>query len=158
MSRRVPLAAALAAALVAIAVAAALLTSRGSDRQASASTGSSSTDPPAAGTLVPATSRFPAAGVCGRVSGDVVTVRIEPDTPEPRCASVDDRQSLRVVNATGEYGQSARTVTVAWIPGQPFALRPGESKTFPQHFGDYLARGVHDLRVGSAYQAEIWLH
>jgi hypothetical protein len=87
----------------------------------------------------------------------MLTVRIEPDAPSPRCASVERGQWLRVVNRTGDYGRPAHTVTVDWIPGQSFELRPGESKTFTRHFGDYLARGVHDLRVGSAYRAEIWL-
>jgi hypothetical protein len=164
MSRRVPLAAlAAAAVVVAIAVVAAFLTSAGgSDRHASASADPTSSDPPTStqpsGTLVPASSRFPAAGVCGRTSGSMLTVRIEPDAPDPRCASVDANQWLRVVNSTGDYGRPAHSVTVAWIPGQPFTLQPGESKTFRQHFGDYLAHGVHDVSVGSGYRAEIWLH
>lgn len=87
-----------------------------------------------------------------------MTVKIEPDTPDPRCASVGDSQWLRVVNNTGDYGRPAHTVTVTWMPGHPFKLQPGESKEFHQHFGDYLAVGVHDLSVGPAYRAEIWLH
>ena len=110
------------------------------------------------GGLLPATSRFPAAGVCGRMDTSIVTVSIEPDAPKPRCASVAANQRLRVVNRTGDYGQRPRTVTVTWIPDRPFTLRPGESKTVRRPFGDYLAPGVHDLSVGSAYGAEIWLH
>jgi hypothetical protein len=174
MSRR-SLAAALAVVVVvAVAVAAALLSNLGGgDRHASASSDptdpTSSTSPmnaegspsPSAqpsDRLVPATSRFPAAGVCGRTTSAVLTVKIEPDTPDPRCASVSDSQWLRVVNRTGDYGLHAHTVTVAWIPGHSFTLHPGESKTFPRHFGAYLARGVHDLTAGSGYRAEIWLH
>jgi hypothetical protein len=63
-----------------------------------------------------------------------------------------------VVNRTGDDGQPARTVTVTWLPGQSFTLRPGESRTFQRPFGDYLAQGVHDLAVGTAYRSEIWLH
>jgi hypothetical protein len=98
--------------------------------------------------------------MCGRSSGAVLTVKIEPDTPQPVCAKVDASQSLRVVNSTGDFGQAAHTVTVSWIPGQRFTLHGGQSKIFPAHFGSYLARGVHDLKVTSApgYRAEIWLH
>ena len=170
MSRRIPLAAALTAAVVvAVAVAAALLSSAGgSGRHGSAagsdssvtssSPSSSATSPrPSSRSLVPATSRFPAAGVCGRAAGAVLTVRIEPDTPDPRCTSVDEHQWLRVVNRTGDYGRRGHTVTVVWATSR-VTLEPGASKTFPRHFGTYLARGVHDLRVGSGYRAEVWLH
>ena len=109
------------------------------------------------GRLLPATSSLPASGVCGRAAGTVLTIRIERDTPMPRCASVTGSQRLRVVNRTGDYGGHARTVTVSWIPGRTFTLHPGESKSFDERFGRYLARGVHDLRVVSQYRAEIWL-
>jgi len=105
----------------------------------------------------PATSKLPAAGVCGHVTGAVLTVRIEPDTPNPRCAAVSDSQRLRVVNRTGDYGRAAHTITVTWTPGHPFQLRPGQARMFQRHFGSYLARGVHDLTVEPAYRAEIWL-
>ena len=152
-----------AVAVVAIAAAAAWLSTLGNnDGDASARAGSgSAAHAPAAqgsGSLLPATSEFPAAGVCGRASGTVVTVRIEPDTPDPRCTSVASGQWLRVVNRTGDHGRHARTITVVWVPGHPFKLGPGDARTFTEHFGTYLASGVHDLRVGPAYRAEIWLH
>lgn len=110
--------------------------------------------------LVPASSKLPASGVCGRTTGDVLTVKIEPDAPNPICASVTDQQSLRVVNSTADYGQRGHAVTVSWMPGRTFRLAAGQARSFPQHFGSYLARGVHDLKVTSAsgYTAEIWLH
>jgi hypothetical protein len=164
MSRRLSLVAVLAVAVVvvAIAVAASLLSSGGgSDRHAAVPAGATSTDSSTSAAssdgLVPATSKFPAAGVCEHAPGARVTLRIEPDAPNPRCASVDGRQWLRVVNSTDEYGGPAHPVTLVWIPGQTFTLQPGQSKTFPQHFAAYLARGVHDLNAGSGYRAEIWL-
>ena len=166
MSRRLPLSAVLAAVAVVVIVVVAMLLQAGPSQDGPgtspevSSPGSSSTPTsPAKGNLVPASSRTPASGVCGRAAGAVVTVRIEPDTPEPVCAAVSDDQSLRVVNSTGDFGAPARTVTVRWLPGQPFRLGPGRSKTFPQHFGTYLATGVHDLDVTSisGYRAQIWL-
>jgi hypothetical protein len=152
-----------AAAVVAIAAAATWLSTLGSNDGGTsprAGSGGAAVAPSgrSSSSRLPATSQLPAAGICGRVTGTVVTVRIEPDTPSPRCASVADGQWLRVVNGTGDYGRRARTITVVWVPGHPFRLGPGDSRTFPQHFGDYLAPGVHDLRVGRAYRAEIWLH
>jgi hypothetical protein len=167
MSRRLPLAALLAAGVVVViaAVATILSSGGGGDAQRTAlpdvPTGASHSSPAptrATGGLAPATSEFPAAGVCGRATGGVLTVRIEPDAPSPRCASVGAGQSLRVVNRTGDYGRPAHTVSVTWIPDHSFTLRPGQSRTFRRHFGAYLARGVHDLKVESAYRAEIWLH
>jgi hypothetical protein len=170
MSRRLPLAAALAAlAVVAIVAAAALLATRGGGDRPTATPGSGSSaarssvsssapsSAPPSQRLVPATSRFPAAGVCGRTTGTVLTVRIEPDAPDPRCTRVDGSQSLRVVNRTGDYGQSGHAVIVTWVPGHRFTLPPGGSREIKQPFGAYLARGVHVLRVGASYRAEIWL-
>ena len=108
--------------------------------------------------LLPATSRRPSVGVCGRTTGVVLVVKIEPDTPNPRCPAVNAAQRLRVVNRTGDYGAHPHTVTVVWVPGRPLTLRPGEAKTFPRHFGTYLAQGVHDLKAGRGYRSEIWLH
>jgi hypothetical protein len=166
MSRRPWIAAALAvAAVLAIVGGAAALSHHGADHPSAASptsTSSSPSDSPSAtrssGHLVPATSRYPTAGVCGRATGAVLTIRIEPDTPNPRCASVTAHQRLRVVNSTGDYGAHAHPVTVVWLPGRPFTLRPGAARTFPRQFGTYLARGVHPLKAGTAYRAEVWLH
>lgn len=152
MSGRSRLAAVLAAAAVAaVAVVVAVTTHGASDQPAAGSARPSRN-------LVPATSKVPAAGVCGRVTGAVLTIRIEPDTPTPRCASVGGDQWLRVVNRTDAYGQAGRTVTVAWVPGRTFTLRPGQSRDLTRRFGSYLARGVHDLDAGSGARAEIWLH
>lgn len=162
--RRFPVPALLAAAAVVVVVAVAALVpligrGDGDGHPAPAATSSSgATQLPHRGTgKLPATSRYPAAGVCGRVASSVVTVRIEPDVPVPRCSMVRADQSLRVVNRTGDYGQRAHPVRVRWVPGQPVRLTPGESHTFPRRFGDYLERGVHELRITRAYTAEIWL-
>ena len=43
-----------------------------------------------------------AAGICGQAEGEVVTMTIRPDVPDPRCLSVTSTQRLRVVNSRGE--------------------------------------------------------
>lgn len=164
MSWRPPIAVALAVAgVVAIVGVSELFAQRGGDHP-SASPGdapSSRSDHSSAarstGHLVPATSRRPTVGVCGRTTGAVLVVKIEPDTPDPRCAEVTTGQRLRVVNRTGDYGARPHTVTVVWVPGRPLTLRPGETKTFPRQFGTYLAHGVHELKAGVGYRAEVWL-
>lgn len=160
--RRVPAPTLLAAAAVVVVVAAAALVASigpGGDDHPSPAASTSGSPTPAAtpSSKLAATSRYPAAGVCGRIASARVTVRIEPDVPAPRCVRVRPDQSLRVVNRTGDDGQRAHPVRVRWIPGHPVRLDPGESHTFPRRFGDYLERGVHDLRITSAYAAEIWL-
>jgi hypothetical protein len=151
------LAAAAVVAVVAVATLVPLL-GGGHGRSPSPAASSSGTPTPAAQpSKLPATSQQPAAGVCDRVRSPVVTVRIEPDVPLPRCAQVRPDQSLRVVNRTGDYGQRAHSIRVGWIPGRPVMLAPGESHTFPERFGDYLQRGVHVVRITRAYGAEIWL-
>ena len=160
-ARRVRVPALLAAAAVVAVVAAAALVpllGRGGDGPpAPAASGSNSPTPDAASSKLPATSRYPAAGVCGQVASPVVTVRIEPDVPMPRCVQVRGDQSLRVVNRTGDYGQNAHPVRVRWLPGRPVRLAPGQSHHFPRRFDDYLERGVHDLRITRAYAGQIWL-
>jgi hypothetical protein len=164
-ARRVPfpalLAAAAVVAVVAVATLVPLLGGGHEDRPGPAASSSASpapnSGPTARSSKLPATSRQPAAGVCGRVGASVVMVKIEPDVPLPRCAQVRPDQSLRVVNRTGDYGQQGHRIRVRWIPGQPVTLAPGQSHTFPRRFGDYLQRGVHVLRITRAYAAEVWL-
>jgi hypothetical protein len=155
------LAAAAVVAVVAVATLVPLLAGGpedGPDEESAPAASSSGTPTPhARSSKLPATSRHPAAGVCARVGSSVVTIRVEPDVPLPRCAQVRPDQSLRVVNRTGDDGQQAHRVRVRWIPGSPVTLAPGESHTFPRRFGDYLRPGVHELRITRAYGAEIWL-
>jgi hypothetical protein len=109
--------------------------------------------------VVPAESPFPAAGVCGRYRGRVVTVAAAPDVPVPRCARVRPDQDLRVVNRTSQYGQPARPVVVRFAGRQPTTLQVGESVTYRKPFGNYLAPGVHSVHMSvfAGGGAEIWL-
>jgi hypothetical protein len=108
---------------------------------------------------VPADSRRPASGTCEPSPGAVATVRLDLDTPDPRCIIVSSRQRLRVVNTSAGYGQHGRTVTITMAYFPPRVLKVRAATTFHRPVGQYLAPGVHDLHV-SLYGGggpEIWL-
>lgn len=111
--------------------------------------------------LVPADSVYPAAGVCAYATGTVVTVTMNPDVPMPRCLSLHPNQRLRVVNSSALHGSTPVTITVTWAGYAPRVLRPGESTTFEEPAGTYLAVGVHRVHTPPLYggsAAEVWLH
>ena len=83
-----------------------------------------------------AVSQSPTAGICGGSEGDLVTVTIYPDIPDPRCAEARPDQRLRVVNRT-----SGRLHVV--IGAFQADIEPAGEYTFDVPVGDYLAPGVH---------------
>ena len=111
---------------------------------------------------MPADSRYPAAGSCAFVAGTVVTVTMNPDVPSPRCVSLHPWQELRVVNDSTLQGSPAVTITVRWADYPARVLRPGESTTFTDTAGSYLAVGVHRVGTAPLYggqgAAQVWLH
>ena len=107
----------------------------------------------------PADSQLPASGLCQPDTGAIATVRLYPDTPDPRCIVVSSGQRLRVVNSSASYGQRGKSITIRFAYFPPRVLRVRAATTFPRPVGDYLAPGVHDLHV-SLYGGggpEIWL-
>lgn len=92
----------------------------------------------------------PAAGICATFDGDVVTITLNADVPDPRCARVRPDQTLKVVN---------NTVTPLSISIGPFksALLAANAYSIDVPFGDYLEPGVHQLQVSPCCGAEIWL-
>ena len=92
----------------------------------------------------------PAAGICATFDGDVVTITLNADVPDPRCAQVRSDQTLKVVN---------NTVTPLSISLGPFksALLAANAYSIDVPFGDYLEPGVHQLQVSPCCGAEIWL-
>jgi hypothetical protein len=86
-------------------------------------------------------------------------VRLDPDTPDPRCIVVSSRQRVRVVNMSAGYGQQGKSITIRFAYFPPRVLRVRAATTFHLPVGNYLAPGVHDLHV-SLYGGggpEIWL-
>lgn len=95
-------------------------------------------------------SQQPAAGICANFEGQVVTVTLNPDIPDPRCAKVTADQTLTVINNT----QNALQIAIGRFT---FNLAAGEKTTIDTPFGEYLALGVHQLQVSPCCGAELWL-
>lgn len=93
----------------------------------------------------------PAAGICaGPIEGEIATVEIWPDIPDPRCIQVIADQRLKVVNRTGEPIQIQLGSLVE-------ELAPQEAYNLACPLDDYLAPGVHQLLVSPYPGPEIWL-
>lgn len=92
----------------------------------------------------------PAAGICATYDSDVVTITLNADIPDPRCAKVRPDQTLKVINNT----VSPLTLSIG-----PFksALLAANEYSIDVPFGDYLEPGVHQLQVSPCCGAEIWL-
>ena len=101
--------------------------------------------------LKPPDADAPAASTCADVpEGDVVTITIRPDVPDPRCAKITAAQQLRVVNET----QQAVNVKLAAFE---VPVSPGDEWLFNVPVNTYLEPGVHVLQVSSlAGGAELW--
>ena len=87
---------------------------------------------------------------------------MNPDVPMPRCVSLHANQQLRVVNDSTLLGSPALTITVRWADFPARTLRPGQSTTYTEPAGRYLAVGVHRVGTAPLYggqpAAEVWLH
>jgi hypothetical protein len=92
----------------------------------------------------------PAAGICGRAEGNLVIVTIYPDVPDPRCVIVDPDQMLKVVNSRDE------TIQVS-LGRFEAVLDPGGDFSVCHPFGEYLAPGVHMIKVSPCCGASLWL-
>lgn len=92
----------------------------------------------------------PAAGICASFDGEVVTITLNTNVPDPRCAKIRPDQTLKVVNKT--------LSTLQVILGQfRFSVLPGAEHAIDVPFGSYLAVGVHRMEVTPYYGAELWL-
>jgi len=94
----------------------------------------------------------PAAGVCvPKTKAAEVAIVLDVDTPTPRCVVVGPDQHLRIENRG-----DPTTVTLASAAA---TLGAGESVTLAQTVGEFLAPGVHTLRVARFGDTgpQIWL-
>ena len=90
----------------------------------------------------------PAAGICARFEGTLVTMQILPGIPDPRCVEVRDEQQLSIINRTeGTIDVALGQFTARLAPGQEFLI------TTP--FEAYLAAGVHAVTVTPCCGGEI---
>jgi hypothetical protein len=72
---------------------------------------------------------------------------------------VTGSQHLKVTNASNQFGQTGRAITVFFAAFPPRQVAVGASTTFDQDLGSYLAPGVHILHI-SLYGGDgpsIWL-
>jgi hypothetical protein len=93
----------------------------------------------------------PAAGICASYYSTVVVIALEPDIAAPRCAKVRPDQTLRIVNNT------ENNLQVSFAGILDTQLSPGARTSIDTPFGDYLAPGVHQVKVSPCCGAEIWL-
>jgi hypothetical protein len=93
----------------------------------------------------------PAAGICAEHEGELVSVTIRPDIPDPRCSYVRPDQLLRVVN------QREEILTVS-LAGLETEIAPGDEHVFEQPFGSLLMPGVHRFDVSPCCGAELILN
>ena len=101
-------------------------------------------------TLATPYAQQPAAGICASFEGEMVTVTVFPDIPDPRCSKVRADQKLTVINQT----QNTIQVTIGEFTT---SLEPGDKTIFDTPFGEYLAPGVHQLQVSPCCGPELWL-
>jgi len=93
----------------------------------------------------------PAAGVCaGPVEGQIASIEIWPDMPDPRCLQLSPEQYLQVTNHT-DTGIQYR---LGHFSGE---LGVGETLMLEGQVGSYLAPGVHLFMVSSYSGPELWL-
>lgn len=104
--------------------------------------------------LAPPDATSPAAGACAHGTGSTVSIALNPDGPAPRCVTVSAEQQLRVVNQSG-----VSAITVSWAGYPSRSVPAGKATVYDRPFGDYLAPGVHEVRI-SQYESgplEVWL-
>jgi hypothetical protein len=101
-------------------------------------------------TLATPYAQEPATGICASFEGEVVTVTLNPDIPDPRCSKVRLDQKLNVINRT----QNTLEISIGSFTS---SLEPGAETLFDTPFGEYLPPGVHQLLVSPCCGAELWL-
>jgi hypothetical protein len=92
----------------------------------------------------------PAAGICASFEGQMVTVSINPDIPDPRCSKIQADQKLTIINRT----QNSMEVSIGRFTDR---IEPGAQTIIDTPFGEYLAPGIHQLKVSPCCGAELWL-
>jgi flagellar basal body-associated protein FliL len=101
--------------------------------------------------IEPAVTATPIAKNCsGPESGDIAKVTINSKTTSPACLKVLARQKLTIKNNT------QNTISVSLGQNQ-VSIPAGKEQTLSDIFGNFLAVGVHNLKVTSNSGAEIWL-
>lgn len=93
--------------------------------------------------IAPATSAHSARPCWASPDTAYVTIDLNPDTPNPTCASVAPSQRIALVNRTDAFGQHGHQLTFTLAPFPQITLKPKQTVRFNQPVGDYLAPGDH---------------
>lgn len=110
---------------------------------------------------VPSDGPGPPARPCStaRSGQQELTFRIEPDVPQPPCWRTSTVSSVRIVNATGDFGQRPRVVSGHLRGMGRYRVPPGKSTRLHMRPGNYFARGTHCM-TASIYPGsclDIWI-
>jgi hypothetical protein len=102
--------------------------------------------------LKPPDAEQPAAGICtDPPEGEVVTMTIRADMPDPRCAKANPDQRLKLVNDTDATVQVKLGIAEVNIPA-------GGERMFDMSLAEYLEPGVHFVLVTPpGMGGELWL-
>ncbi len=92
----------------------------------------------------------PASGICSGMDGEIITLNIYADIPDPRCAEVRPEQMLKVTNHT----EVSVHVSIGIFEAD---IEPNGSYLFDTPVGEYLAPGVHWLQSSSCCSPELLL-
>lgn len=74
-----------------------------------------------------------------------VTINLNPDTPDPICASVASWQRIALVNRSDAFGQHGHPLSFDLAPFPRTDLKPEETVRFDKPVGNYLAPGDHEI-------------
>lgn len=106
-------------------------------------------------TLVPVDPGGPAAAACLTDPAAVAIVRLNPDTPQPRCLTVRRGQRVRILNSTNSFGSRGEVMTIVLRGFPPQTLQPGDGYTYPRALSDVLAPGYHRTTGGLHGDAQL---
>lgn len=104
-------------------------------------------------TLKPANRKELVSPICAEMNGLSALVIINIDTPMPRCMAVTPDQHLVVTNHLSD------TISVQLAEFEQ-TIAPGDTASIDTPFGQYLAPGIHGLRIsayGGGEAVELWL-
>ena len=99
--------------------------------------------------LEPADGYVPAAGICAEPSGNIVTLVVDEESPQPRCTIVRGDQRLRVSGESARPGGAREPFTVSFASLPDRLVQPGQSTLFDRPFSEFWAPGVHKVTISS---------
>jgi hypothetical protein len=82
-------------------------------------------------------------------------INLLPETAAPDCLRVGRDQRILVVNRTGAFGPSGRSVVTFRLADYEARIAPQEAALFPAPVGRYLALGLHAPKVTGAPGADV---